>query len=87
MVEVKAIVGQFFSFLYKFDYLSTEVNQRKTKRCNYPNSLTDNKKGDISVALCTLAPLFDERCNYNAMIEYMTIRKLKGPLMVIADNS
>jgi len=25
-----------------------------------------------------LAPLFDERCNYNAMIEYVTIRKLKG---------
>jgi hypothetical protein len=24
------------------------------------------------------APLFDERCNYNAMMEYMTIRKLKG---------
>jgi hypothetical protein len=56
MVEAKVIGGQFFSFLYSFDYLSTEVNQRKTKRCNYPNSLTDNKKGDISVALCTLAP-------------------------------
>jgi hypothetical protein len=24
------------------------------------------------------APLFLERCNYNAMIEYVTIRKLKG---------
>jgi hypothetical protein len=48
------------------------------KRCNYPNSLIDNKKGDISVALCTLAPLKDERCNYNAMIEYVTIRELKG---------
>jgi hypothetical protein len=24
------------------------------------------------------APLTDERCNYNAMIEYVTIRKLKG---------
>ena len=24
------------------------------------------------------APLTDERCNYNAMIEYITIRKLKG---------
>jgi hypothetical protein len=78
MVEAKVIGGQFFSFLYSFDYLSTEVNQRKTKRCNYPNSLTDNKKGDISVALCTLAPLFNERCSYNAMIEYVTIRKLKG---------
>jgi hypothetical protein len=26
--------------------------------------------------LPTLAPLFDERCNYNAMIEYVTIRRL-----------
>ena len=25
-----------------------------------------------------LAPLTDERCNYNAMIEFVTIRKLKG---------
>ena len=24
-----------------------------------------------------LAPLTDERCNYNVMIEYVTIRKLK----------
>ena len=29
-------------------------------------------------ALSNLAPLFDESCNYNAMIEYVTIRKLKG---------
>ena len=35
------------------------------------------KKGDISVALSSWAPLTDERCNYNAMIEYVTIRKLK----------
>jgi hypothetical protein len=78
MVEAKVIGGQFFSFLYSFDYLSTEVNQRKTKRCNYPNSLTDNKKGDISVALCNPAPLTVERCSYNAMIEYVTIRKLNS---------
>jgi hypothetical protein len=25
-----------------------------------------------------LSPLFDERCNYNPMIEYVTIKKLKG---------
>lgn len=25
-----------------------------------------------------VAPLTDERCNYNAMIELATIRKLKG---------
>jgi hypothetical protein len=76
MVEAKVIGGQFFSFLYSFDYLSTEVNQRKTKRCNYPNSLTDNKKGDISVALCTLAPLFDKRCSYQPLIFYVTIWNL-----------
>jgi hypothetical protein len=28
--------------------------------------------------LPTLAPLTDERCNYNAMIELITIKKLKG---------
>jgi hypothetical protein len=28
--------------------------------------------------LSNLAPLTDERCNYNAMIEYVIIRKLKG---------
>ena len=26
------------------------------KRCSYPNALKDNKKGDISVALCSFAP-------------------------------
>ena len=46
--------------------------------CNYPNSLTDKEKGVISVALCTLAPLFNERCSYNAMIEFISIEKLKG---------
>jgi hypothetical protein len=58
--------------------METEKGSLKIKRCSMPNSLIDNKKGDISVALCTLAPLFYERCNYNAMIEYVTIRKLKG---------
>ena len=28
--------------------------------------------------LSNLAPLTDERCNYNAMIDYFTISKLKG---------
>ena len=27
--------------------------------------------------LSSVAPLTDERCNYNLMIEYVTIRKLK----------
>jgi uncharacterized protein YdcH (DUF465 family) len=37
-----------------------------------------NKQETYKDLLCTLAPLTDERCNYNAMIEYVTIRKLKG---------
>jgi hypothetical protein len=40
-----------------------------------------NKKGSYyqSITLLLLfAPLTDERCNYNAMIEYVTIKKLKG---------
>ena len=44
--------------------METEKGSLKIKRCSMPNSLIDNKKGDISVALCTLAPLFYERCNY-----------------------
>jgi hypothetical protein len=37
-----------------------------------------NKKETISSLLCTLAPLTNERCNYNPMIEYVTIKKFKG---------
>jgi hypothetical protein len=36
------------------------------------------KSSYISDGLSSMAPLFLERCNYNAMIEYVTIRKLKG---------
>ena len=36
------------------------------------------KEKEVKIDLLpTLAPLIDERCNYNAMIEYVTIRKLK----------
>jgi len=35
-----------------------------------------NNKEVYKDLLCTLAPLFDERCNYNAMIEFFTIKKL-----------
>ena len=37
-----------------------------------------NNKEVYKDLLCTLAPLTDERCSYNKMIEYVTIRKLKG---------
>jgi hypothetical protein len=37
----------------------------------------DKEKAIISDGLSSVAPLFDERCNNNAMIEYVTIRKLK----------
>nr|WP_298660877.1 hypothetical protein [uncultured Flavobacterium sp.] len=36
------------------------------------------EKAIISDGLSSLAPITDERCSYNSMIEYMTIRKLKG---------
>jgi hypothetical protein len=48
------------------------------KRCNYTNSLKANKKALQNARLFFLAPLFGERCNCNAMIEFITIRKLKG---------
>jgi hypothetical protein len=37
-----------------------------------------NKKRGRNDLFFITAPLTDERCNYNAMIEYVTIRKLKG---------
>ena len=37
-----------------------------------------NKKEVEYDLFLIIAPLFLERCNYNAMIEYVTIRKLKG---------
>jgi hypothetical protein len=36
----------------------------------------DKEKAIISDGLSSVAPLFNERCNYNAMIEFLTIRKL-----------
>jgi hypothetical protein len=38
----------------------------------------DKEKAIISDGLSNVAPLFDEKCNYNPMIDYVTIRKLKG---------
>jgi hypothetical protein len=37
-----------------------------------------NKKEVISDLLSIVASLFYERCNYNVLIEFITIRKLKG---------
>jgi hypothetical protein len=38
----------------------------------------DKEKAIIADGLSSVAPLIDERCSYNAMIEYVTIRKLKN---------
>jgi hypothetical protein len=46
--------------------------------CNYPNSLIDKEKAIIADGLCSMASLFNKRCSYNAMIEYVKIWKLKG---------
>ena len=37
-----------------------------------------NKKRGRNDLFFQVAPLFDERCSYNAMIEFVTISKLKG---------
>jgi hypothetical protein len=54
------------------------IKVAQIKRCNYPNSLKDEEKAIISDGLSSVAPLIDERCNYNTMIEFVTIRKLKS---------
>jgi hypothetical protein len=40
------------------------------------NCDSKTKKPHISVRL--LAPLIDESCSYNSLIEYVAIRRLKG---------
>jgi hypothetical protein len=40
--------------------------------------LIDKEKAIISDGLSSVAPLTNERCNYNPMIEYVTIKKFKG---------
>jgi len=61
-----------------YDLIAFQKYKKPEKRCNYPNSLIDKEKAIISDGLSSVAPLFDERCNYNRMIEFVTIRKLKG---------
>jgi hypothetical protein len=41
-------------------------------------ALINKEKAIIADGLSSVATLTDERCSCNAMIEYMTIRKLKG---------
>jgi hypothetical protein len=48
------------------------------KRCNYPNPLIEKEKAIISDGFLLFAPLLDRSCNFNAMIDFVTIRKLKG---------
>jgi hypothetical protein len=42
------------------------------------NSLTVNGIAIISAGYSIKAPLIEKRWSYNSMIEYVTIRKLKG---------
>jgi len=48
-----------------------------TTRRRFENSL-EIQKATFYGSFLFDAPLTDERCNYNTMIEYITIRKLKG---------
>jgi hypothetical protein len=38
----------------------------------------DKEKAIISDGLSGVAPLFNKRCSYNPMIDYVNIRKLKS---------
>ena len=38
----------------------------------------DKEKAIISDGLSSVAPLNDESCNFNALVEYVTVKKLKG---------
>jgi hypothetical protein len=40
--------------------------------------MIDKEKAIISDGLSSVDPHKDERCNYNSLIEYVTIRKLNG---------
>jgi len=48
------------------------------RKREYPNSMIANKKALQNASLFFCAPLTDERCNNNTLIEYVTIRKMKG---------
>ena len=50
-------------------YNYSENIHLKKKRCNYSNSLINTEKAIIADGLSCVAPLFDERCSCNAMIE------------------
>jgi len=65
--------------------METEKGSLNIKRCSTPNSLIDNKKGDISVALCTVAPrpglfsnqFWDELRSY-ATLNYLIIKVMNN---------
>jgi len=61
--------------MYHFE--NGKVATTKNICFNYMEVVLNKKRGRNDLFLIW-APLTDERCNYNAMIEYVTIRKLKG---------
>jgi len=63
-------------YFIKNEYL--KENEKKTAYLYAANSLIDKEKALQNARLSYLAPLFYERCNYNAMIEFITIWRLKG---------
>ncbi len=71
--------------MYKYMYILAQINSEyKYQAYNdvrsaylYAGKWQPIKKPCKMQGLSRVAPLTDERCNYNAMIEYVTIRKLK----------
>jgi len=53
------------------------LRKRKTTDLDRIQGVFSSRRG-LEEFTYYLAPLFDERCNYNSMIEYVTIGKLKG---------
>jgi len=61
--------------MYHFE--NGKVATTKNICFNYMEVVLNKKRGRNDL-FSQLAPLFNERCSYNAIIEYVTIRKLKG---------
>jgi DNA invertase Pin-like site-specific DNA recombinase len=83
-VEIKhKLIGSIFSQNLIFDensYRTSRPNTIIDLICSYSTNCRIDKKEKTSFSRgqSNWAPLIDERCNYNSMIEYITIRKLKG---------
>lgn len=74
------MIGSIFPEKLVFDgkkYRTENINTVFSVLASIDKGFKKNSLANFA-RLSSLAPLTDERCNYNAMIEYVTIRKLRG---------